>query len=155
MSKLNKFLYFIFSLIFFSCFDIYFSALILNFLRFNFEQNKFIDLIYIQNTGAAFSILENSQPFLILFFVFTILFLVVFVIKNIQKNSLISLFWLSMLISGIGCNLYERICYGYVRDFFKLNFIEFPVFNISDIFINISVIALVILILKKRGYFKI
>ena len=55
-----------------------------------------------------------------------------------------------MLVSGIFCNLYERICFGYVRDFFKFNFIEFPVFNISDIFINISVLAIIVIILKNK-----
>ena len=55
-----------------------------------------------------------------------------------------------MLIAGISCNLYERIEFGYVRDFFKLNFIDFPVFNISDIFINISVLALIIIIIKNK-----
>ena len=55
-----------------------------------------------------------------------------------------------MLVAGIGCNLYERIAFGYVRDFFKLNFINFPVFNISDVFINISVIALIVIIIKSK-----
>ena len=41
--------------------------------------------------------------------------------------------------------LYERIHFGFVRDFFKLNFIDFPVFNISDIFINIGVFVILIL----------
>ena len=40
--------------------------------------------------------------------------------------------------------------WGYVRDFFKLNFIDFPVFNISDIFINISVVAIVIIIITNE-----
>ena len=59
-------------------------------------------------------------------------------------------FWAAMLIAGISCNMYERIVFGYVRDFFKLNFIEFPVFNISDIFINISVLAIIIIIIKNK-----
>ena len=59
-----------------------------------------------------------------------------------------SLFWTSILIAGILCNMGERIYFGYVRDFFKLNFINFPVFNISDIFINLSVFAIVVIIVK-------
>ena len=55
-----------------------------------------------------------------------------------------------MLIAGILCNTYERIVFGYVRDFFKLNFVNFPVFNISDVFINISVFAIVIIIIKNE-----
>ena len=55
-----------------------------------------------------------------------------------------------MLLAGISCNMAERISFGYVRDFFKLNFIDFPVFNISDIFINIGVIAVIIIIIKNK-----
>lgn len=150
MSKMNKIIYFILAIILFLTFDVYLSSLILNSYRFNFPQNEILDLVYVQNTGAAFSLLENSQIFLILFSIIALVFVVVYVIKNISKYHLIYCFWFAMLVSGIACNLYERLAYGYVRDFFKLNFINFPIFNISDIFINISVIALVVLIVKKK-----
>ena len=42
------------------------------------------------------------------------------------------------------------ISLGYVRDFIKLNFINFPIFNISDIFINISVLAIMVIIIKNE-----
>ena len=61
-----------------------------------------------------------------------------------------SIFFVSLLTAGIAGNLHERIVFGYVRDFFDLTFVNFPVFNISDIFINIGVIALIILILLKK-----
>lgn len=112
--------------------------------------NPVFDLIFIQNTGAAFSILENSKIFLITFSAFAILAMIVYLIKNIQKASSFAIFWASLLIAGVFCNMYERIAYGYVRDFFKLNFIDFPVFNISDIFINISVVAIVIIIITNE-----
>ena len=60
------------------------------------------------------------------------------------------IFLISLLCAGIAGNLHERIVLGYVRDFFELKFINFPVFNISDIFITIAVIALVIIILVKK-----
>ena len=112
--------------------------------------NPVFDLIFIQNTGAAFSILENSKIFLISFSAFAILAMIIYLIKNIQKASTFAIFWASLLIAGVFCNMYERIAYGYVRDFFKLNFIDFPVFNISDIFINISVAAIVIIIITNE-----
>lgn len=112
--------------------------------------NPVFDLIFIQNTGAAFSILENSKIFLISFSAFAILAMIIYLIKNIQKASTFAIFWTSLLIAGVFCNMYERIAYGYVRDFFKLNFIDFPVFNISDIFINISVVAIVIIIITNE-----
>ena len=61
-----------------------------------------------------------------------------------------SIFFSSILAAGIAGNLHERIVFGFVRDFFELKFVDFPVFNISDIFINIGVIALIILILIRK-----
>ena len=150
MSKNSKLCYLIFSYLFFIAFDIFFSNLILNSLRFNFKQNAFIDLIFVQNEGAAFSILENAKVFLILFSILAIISIFGYIVKNINKFSLFVSYWVAMLLAGISCNLYERITLGYVRDFFKLNFVDFPVFNISDIFINLAVIALIIIIIKNR-----
>ena len=150
MTKAKKVLYLLITTIFFVVFNLCFSDLILNDFRFKMTENPFLDLIFVQNTGAAFSILENSKIFLILFSLIAILLILNYVIKNLEKLTTFAVFWASMLISGVGCNLYERITFGYVRDFFKLNFIEFPVFNISDIFINVSVIALIVIIIKNK-----
>jgi len=150
VSKLSKLVYFIISVIFFIVFDLYFSELILSSLRFNFEPNPIFDLIFVQNTGAAFNILENSQLFLIIFSIIAIITIVAYSLNHINKFSTIAGFWTAMLIAGISCNMYERIHYGYVRDFFKLNFVDFPVFNISDMYINIAVIALIVIIIKNK-----
>ena len=150
MTKLSKILYFIVSLIFLVCFDLYFSELILNDLRFKIIENKFMDLIFVQNTGAAFNIFEDYKLFLIIFAIVAIMIISVYIFKHLEKFSAISVFWAAMLLSGIGCNMYERMAFGYVRDVFKLNFIDFPVFNISDVFINIGVLAIIVIILKNK-----
>ena len=149
MTKTSKISYFLVSIIFFIVFDIYFSNIMMSCVE-TMPSNPVFDLIFIQNTGAAFSILENSKIFLISFSAFAILAMIIYLIKNIQKASTFAIFWASLLIAGVFCNMYERIVYGYVRDFFKLNFIDFPVFNISDIFINISVVAIVIIIITNE-----
>ena len=150
MTALNKIIYFSVSIIFFIVFDLYFSELILESLRFKMVDNPILDLIFVQNTGAAFSILENFQLFLIVFSIIALLIVLVYAIRHAEKFSTFAGFWAAMLVAGISCNLYERLAFGYVRDFFKLNFIDFPVFNISDVFINISVIALIIIIIKNK-----
>lgn len=150
MNKINKIIYFFIATIFFISFDLYFSQLILDSLRFKMQKNPILDLIFVQNTGAAFSILENSKVFLILFSIIAIVILITYIIRHAEKFSTFASFWAAMLLSGISCNLYERIAFGYVRDFFKLNFIDFPVFNISDIFINIGVLAIIIIIIKNK-----
>ena len=48
-------------------------------------------------------------------------------------------------------NCHERIVFGYVRDYIHLNFINFPVFNMADIFITIGVIALIVILLFYKG----
>ncbi len=148
MSKKGKLIYFIISIIFFILFDTYFSEIILKYAA-NFRGNSVFDLVFVQNTGAAFSILQDSRTFLIVFSLAAILGITAYLIKHLSKTSVITLFWAALLIAGISCNLYERITLGYVRDFFKLNFVNFPVFNISDIFINISVFAIVVIIIKN------
>lgn len=149
MSKTSKILYFLISSIFFVIFDSYFSNIILQNI-INMPPNPVIDLVFVQNTGAAFSILQNSAVFLIGFSIIALTGIIIYLIKNIKRISTISIFWVALLCAGIFCNTYERIVYGFVRDFFKLNFINFPVFNISDIFINVSVFAIVIIIVKNE-----
>ena len=150
MQKINKQIYFLISIIFFVIFDLYFSGLIVNEIRYQLPQNPIFDLISIQNTGAAFNILDNSRSFLIIFAIVALLVIFIYTIRNAEKFSTFASFWSAMLVAGISCNLYERIVFGHVRDYIALNFIDFPVFNISDIFINISVVALIIIIIKNN-----
>lgn len=149
MSNQSKIVYFLISTIFFVFFDLFFSNLTLNNIA-SFPKNSIFDLFYVKNTGAAFSMLQNSKVFLICFAALAILWIIFYTIKHIKKASGFAIFWVSLLIAGIFCNMYERIVFGYVRDFFKLNFIDFPVFNISDIFINLSVFAIVVIIVRHN-----
>ncbi len=147
MTKTGKIIYLIISVVFFTFFDMLLSDETMKSLS-QTSHNPVLDLVYVKNTGAAFSILQNARLFLILFSIAAILFIIFYTIKNIEKSSAIVLFWVSLLLAGIFCNTYERITFGFVRDFFKLNFVNFPVFNISDIFINVSVFAIVVIIVK-------
>ena len=151
MSKTSKIIYLVISLIFFVVFDLYFSELIVNNYRFNLPENPIFELSYVLNSGAAFNIFSNSKIFLILFAITAFLIIFVYAIKNIDKFSTIAGMWAAIMLAGIGCNLYERIAFGYVRDFFNLKFIDFPVFNISDVFINIGVLAIIIIIIKNKS----
>ena len=74
------------------------------------------------------------------------------VIRYANKMSGLMLFWMGMLLAGISGNLYERLVFGYVRDFFDIKIFDFPVFNISDIFITVSVVC--ILFIMAKGCFR-
>ncbi len=99
-----------------------------------------------KNTGAAWSIFSGKVAWLI---VLSCLFLVCFVVLNhfIKKKNLLYYISFSMIFGGALGNLYDRIVFGYVRDFIKLDFMNFPVFNIADSFLCVGVVLYVIFII--------
>lgn len=151
MNKISKLIYFIVCYAFFIFTNLYLSNVLVDNLVHGFEMsNPVFSLNYVKNTGAAFSILQDSRELLIILSMIALVLLAMHVIHNLKSISLKTCFFISLLSAGIAGNLHERIAYGFVRDYFQLNFINFPVFNISDIFINVGVIALIILILIKK-----
>jgi len=152
MTKKSKIIYLFVSIIFFILLNGYMSDLIiLN--AFKLPENPIFSITYVQNQGAAFNIFEGQRIFLIVFALAAISGMIFYIVKHINKFSGLGLFFASILTSGIFNNMIERTFMGYVRDFIKLNFVDFPVFNISDIFINIGVLGLIILIIL-RGHFR-
>lgn len=148
-NKLNPIFYFVISLVTMIMFDFMLTSHILHNI-FLSDDFKFIDIVYVQNTGAAFSSFEHYTTFLVVISIFAILGIIWELFKDKYKYSLYFIFFSAMLTAGIFGNTYERATLGYVRDFINLKFIEFPVFNISDILINISVLAIIILIITKK-----
>ena len=150
-SKFGKLLYFIVCFLFFLISDLFLSRMLYHSIVGGYKfSNKVMELTFVKNTGAAFNIFPNAREFLIILSVIVLTLLFLYVIKNLKSIWFKEIFFITILCAGIAGNLHERICLGYVRDYFHLNFINFPVFNISDILINIGVIALVIIILLKK-----
>ena len=150
-SNFTKILYFITCFVFFIIVDLYLSNLLVRNMAAGLQfDTPVLRLHYLENTGAAFNILKDAREALIIFSASAITLVFVYVINNLQRISGQSLFWLALLCAGTFGNMHERIAIGCVRDFFELTFVNFPVFNISDIMINLSVVALVIIILFKK-----
>jgi len=106
-------------------------------------------LDFVKNYGAAFNILSGSRIFLSLIsIIFSILLIYLIVRKKNLK--LIDLYSYSFILGGTIGNGIDRILKGFVIDFINLNIINFPVFNIADISINIGFIFLLYSILKKN-----
>ena len=124
--------------------------MILNNISIINDNFKLIDLVYIQNTGAAFSSFQHMTTLLIIISIIAILAITYELIRNYKKYSLLLFLFSSILIAGIFCNTLERITLGYVQDFISFKFITFPVFNISDILINFGVLAIMYLIITKK-----
>lgn len=151
LEKTSKFIYFVVCYAFFIFADLYMSSILVDKITHGFRMSNLVfSLNYVKNTGAAFSILQNSRELLIILSMIALVLLALHVINNLKSISLKTCFFIALLSAGIAGNLHERIVFGYVRDFFQLNFVNFPVFNISDIFINVGVIVLIVMILIKR-----
>lgn len=125
----------------------------------NFINNEYNILVYkdfilfkidfVKNYGAAFNIFSGNRLFLSLIsIIFALILLYLLVIKdsNYSQKS----YAYSFILGGTIGNGIDRIIRGYVIDFINLNFINFPVFNIADISINIGFILLIYIIFKQR-----
>ena len=109
-----------------------------------------MSLTYLQNTGAAFSILENQQ------WLFTIITLLViggaiwYLIKNIKGS-----FWLisglTLIIAGGLGNFIDRLRQGFVVDMFQVGFINFAVFNVADTYLTFGVLIMLLVIIKEEN----
>lgn len=106
------------------------------------------EFAYLENHGAAFGILQNQQWF---FFLVTMAFLVfvVWFYSRIPEGSHYRFmrFTCILLTSGAAGNLIDRMVLHYVRDFFYFVLINFPIFNVADIYVTCSAAFLVIMIL--------
>jgi len=145
----NKFNYFAIIFIF-SALD-QFSKIYIN-LNLNKLLNK--DLLiftieFVRNYGAAFNILSGSRFFLSFISVISTIILSYFIF--IRENKLINKYGLSFILAGSIGNGIDRILNGYVIDFIKIKSIDFPVFNIADIVINIGVLILMISYFRYRN----
>ncbi|MBZ2160064.1 MULTISPECIES: signal peptidase II [Streptococcus] len=112
---------------------------------------KVVSLTYLKNSGAAFSMLENQQWF------FTIITLIamgaafVYLYRHIE-GSIWLLLGLTLIISGGIGNFIDRLRQGFVVDMFHLDFMNFAIFNVADIYLSIGVGLLLIYLLREESH---
>lgn len=110
-----------------------------------------LSIVHVNNDGAAFSFLAGSGArifFIILTGVFTIAVIVALATKFISGPLAR---WSIVLVTAGGIsNCIDRVIYGYVVDMFKLEPINFPVFNVADIFITVFALLFVLAIIFER-----
>ncbi len=106
------------------------------------------ELSYLENRGAAFGVLQNQKIFFLISGVL-ILAAVVFVLFKVPENKKYNLLHVLLIMvagGGIG-NMIDRIRFEYVVDFFSFVLINFPIFNMADIYVTVAMFGLAILIL--------
>ena len=106
-------------------------------------------LDFVKNYGAAFNIFSGSRIFLSSISIFFSILLIYLIFREKTLN-LLDLYAYSFILAGTIGNGIDRIYRGFVVDFINLNIINFPVFNIADISINIGLIILLYNIFKNN-----
>jgi signal peptidase II len=113
------------------------------------EISSFLSLTHVHNYGAAFSFLASEdgwqQYFLVAISSVASLAIIVWIMKT-DKQQILKLIALSLLLSGAVGNLIDRAMLGFVIDFIDLHYQNFywPVFNVADSTITLGIILLII-----------
>ena len=102
-----------------------------------------LDLTYVQNTGAAFSLFNQHTWILTLISLVMSVILAVALVKKFFRHPL-GRVCLSLLLAGAVGNLIDRALQGYVVDMFHVLFMEFAVFNVADICVVVGGFAAVV-----------
>ena len=110
--------------------------------------SNFFYITYLNNYGAAWSILSNKNALLIIFSLISliIIYRFIYVFKRNNRNT----FAFGFIIGGIVGNLIDRWLFGYVRDFIDIRIFnyDYPTFNIADVAVVIGIFLLIIAIFK-------
>ena len=115
---------------------------------------NFFNITYVQNTGAAWSILKDQR--ILLLIVPLIALFIINKYMNKEKLNNFEMFIYGMIIGGIFGNLFDRLIYSSVIDFLDFTFFgyNYPIFNLADSFIVIGIILLIIISIKGEYYGK-
>lgn len=97
---------------------------------------EFFSITYIQNRGAAFSILEGHITLLLVVPAIVIAITIIFIILKHKRHKRSLMVALSLICGGGLGNVADRAVYGYVID--MLDFGSFPVFNVADIAVTVG-----------------
>lgn len=114
--------------------------------------NGVFELHYLENTGAAFGMLQNQRFFFIFVevIVLTVIAYILYKTPNRKKYILMHIL-LSLIAAGAIGNMIDRVKLNYVVDFIYIVLINFPIFNLADIYVTV---ATAILILALLFYYK-
>lgn len=103
-------------------------------------------LTYIQNTGIAWGMFKNGRTIFLILTVLVLLVCACFYAKIPQNKRFTPIrVCLVFLVSGAIGNMIDRISLRYVVDFFDFRLINFPIFNVADIYVTVSMIVLILL----------
>ena len=107
-----------------------------------------LTLTYLRNNGSAFGMFSGKiNAFLVLTVIIVAVITYIVIRMPVTKRYLPMYIVCTMLVSGAIGNFIDRVRFGYVRDFIYFKLINFPVFNVADCYVTISVAIFIVLIL--------
>lgn len=106
------------------------------------------ELHYLENSGAAFGMLQN-QKILFVSIAAIILVIIGYLLIKLPRSKHFAILEILLVLIAAGAvgNMIDRVQYNYVVDFFYFKLIDFPIFNVADIYVSVSCVVLAILIL--------
>lgn len=105
------------------------------------------ELRYLENRGAAFGILQNQRMLFLVLTVFVLLGIIYLYLKKIPREH--HFLWLDIIavlfFAGAAGNFIDRLLQNFVVDFFYFCLIDFPIFNVADIYVTVAAFLLIFL----------
>ena len=112
--------------------------------------NGVLSWVYTENRGAAFSMLSGKSILLVWMTIALIAALFIYLLLHPEAaNPERAGIW-CIIAGGLG-NLWDRLAYGCVIDFIRLDFVNFAIFNVADIFVCCGAAAVVLSVLISEG----
>ena len=107
-----------------------------------------LELDYLENRGSAFGMLQNQKVLLLTVGTIFVIALLLFLLRlpEQKKYCVLHLLVTGIIAGGIG-NMIDRIRFDYVVDFISFVLINYPIFNVADIYVVVSTIGLFVLLL--------
>lgn len=107
-----------------------------------------LELDYLENRGAAFGMLQNQKFFLVAVGIVFMTVICYFLIRlpDKKKYFVIHILASAIIAGGLG-NMIDRIRLDFVVDFISFVLIDYPIFNVADIYVVVATIAVFVLLL--------
>ena len=121
-------------------------------LSYDLFESKFLNINLVWNEGIAFGLLSFDKDYLYNLLTILIIVLIIIIFLMILKNTGFKKYSLLMVLGGALGNLYDRIYFNAVPDFidFHIGNFHWFIFNVSDIFITLGVISMIVLELANN-----
>ena len=106
------------------------------------------ELQYLENRGAAFGMLQNQKGFFI-FIAGIVLIAIGYILFKMPENKKYNILHILLVLIASGAigNMIDRIRLNYVVDFFYFVLINFPIFNMADIYVSVACVLLAVVML--------